>query len=488
MTEFVVAKFGVSNFKAISKFTEIGFNPVTLLIGDKDSGKSSLLNALNTFVESKGPERYLDVQPFYFDNVGNFLNYANLKNKYTFNDPSIEYHFRIAQKPEAAERKEYANITNEEYDVSIKFGMDTERIRLKETTIKVVFENDNEIELLHFVREEKRNILKLNLLYILEVTKAKHSYFYTDIYESDSEKLIGDLVLHDIAKEIMELGYKGFTEDRRYENGVYFPKTLVGVIRYYKYYLSNIFYLKYREDVSTIQFKCAKKVIDNLYEFIKAKLSLITDAIDVIYIECAKIKVGKNVLPSKYFNGDIFKKKFIEYVENLKYDDNAFNILKRIVKDYEIAEDISIEGDYKTGYSIYITVGGIKVNLYGADLSIQHIIGTLLIILMYGKFNLCFKGDKMLKCYEPNYKPIFVENPECYLTEEHQIQLADILMNLSRELNTQIILETQSRVMIDRFKESGINNDVGLKVYYFRRNDMEPAENPDMIEFEGKFE
>jgi len=478
MTKYIITKFSIANFKAICKFTEVEFNPVTLLIGEKDSGKSSLLSALVTFVDYKEPERYLDIQPFYFDKNGKYLDFENIMNKYSDKDSNIEYHFTIARKQEAIERENVVNISNEKYDVLIKFGIDTDRIRLKETCIKIVFENVEEIELLHFVRENKRHILKLNLQYILEINKEKYSYFHTDINESNAEKLIRDLVSYDIAKGIMELGYKGFAEDRRYENGIYYPKTLLGVIRYYKYYLEDLFYKKFGEDVSNLEYKRATKIIDIVYEFMKSKLNLITEAIDVKYIDCTKLKVEGKILPSKYYNDNLFKKKLIEYIEEKKYDVEAFNILKRIVREYGIAEDISIEGDYTDGYSICFTYAGINTNLADADMSHQHIIATLLMVLMNGKFNLCFKGENKIKYYEPNFILIIIENPEYNLIEEHQVKFTDIIIYLSKELNTQIVIETDSKVIIDKFKEIG-----NSKVYYFSIDGAEPARNPEVMEF-----
>jgi len=478
MTKHILTKFGVANFKAICKFTEVEFNPVTLLIGDKDSGKSSLLSALVTFVEFKEPERYLDIQPFYFDKNGKYLDFENVKNKYSDKNSNIEYRFTITRKQEAIERENLVNISSEKYEVIIKFGMDTDRIRLKESSIKMVFENDEEIEMLHFVREEKRHILELNLQYILEINREKFTYFHIDINESNAEELIRDLVSIDIAKEVMELGYKGFTEDKRYENGIYYPKTLLGVIRYYKYYLEDIFYKKFGEDVNTSEYKSAKKIIEIVYEFMKSKLNLVTDAIDAKYIDCTKLKVEGKILPSKYYNDNLFKKKLIEYIEDKKYDDEAFNILKQLIKRFGIADDISIEGDYTDGYSICITNAGTKTNLVDADLSHQHIIATLLMVLMNGKFNLCFKGENKIRYYEPNYIPIIIENPEYNLNEEHKSIFGDIIMYLSKELNTRIVIDTYSKVMIDKIKKAE-----NCKVYYFSRDGAEPARNPEVMEF-----
>lgn len=470
MTKYIITKFGIANFKAISKFTEVEFNPVTLLIGDKDSGKTSLLSALTTFVDCKESERYLDIQPFYFDKNEKYLDFENVKNKYSNKDSNIEYHFTIARKQGVIERENIVNISSEKYGVLIKFGMDTDRIRLTEAIIKIVFENDVEIKLLHFIREEKRHKLKLNLQYILEINN-----FYSDIYTSNAEELTGDLVSKDIAKEIIELGYKGFTEDRRYENGIYFPKSLLGVTRYYKYYLEDIFYKKFGEDVSISEYKLANYIIDIVYKFMKSKLNLITEAIDVKHIDCSKLKIEAKILPSKDYVDDIFKEKFIEYTEDKKYDVEAFNILKQMVREYGIAEDISIEGNCTDGYSICITNAGIKTNLANADISHQHIVATLLMVLMNGKFNFCFKGENKMKCFEPNYIPIIIENPEYKLNEEHQVKFTHVILYLSKELNTQIVIETQSKVIIDRFKET-----VNTKLYYFSRNESEPAKSPEV--------
>lgn len=462
MKDYSINKFGIANFKAISNFTEIEFNPISLLNGDNNSGKTSFLNALITFVESKEHERYLDIQPFYFDNAGNYLDFENVINKYSRKDSTIEYQFRIAKKPKESESEVIKDMTYEKYDVSIKFGMDMERIRLKETKINVINANDDETEILHFTREEKRNILKLNINYVFGLINT--NYFYRDICESETDKLISEKESKAIEKEILNLGAKEYSEDRHYENGVNFPRTLLGVIRYYKYFLSGIIYDKYGKDLSSIQYKYGNKLVESVYEFIKTKLALITDAIDVKYVECRKLKVESKVLPQKYYNDDTFKKKFIDYIEEMKYDNNILKLMKTIVNNFNIANDISIEGDYTGGYSIYINNNGIKTNLADAERSIQQIVALVLSVLINGKFNLYFKGESKEKFYEPDYKPILIENPEYNLNESHQKIFSDIILFLSKKLNTQMIIETQSKIIIDRLKETG-----NSKVYYIKQ-------------------
>lgn len=56
-------------------------------------------------------------------------------------------------------------------------------------------------------------------------------------------------------------------------------------------------------------------------------------------------------------------------------------------------------------------------------------------------------------------------------------------MFLSKKLNSQILIETQGEIMISRFKELGNSGEASIKVYYFSRNEAEPAKSPEVIEF-----
>jgi hypothetical protein len=175
----------------------------------------------------------------------------------------------------------------------------------------------------------------------------------------------------------------------------------------------------------------------------------------------------------------------IEFIESKNYDINGYNLMKQLVQDFGIADNFSIEGDFTEGYSIWIIKSGVKINLADAEISVQGLISTILITIMNGKFDQHFSAKVNKMQYTPDYYPIIIENPEYNLTEEHQRKFVEIISYLTKVLNTQIVIETQSKIITDRFKELGNGGVLDLKVYYFKKNSGNIIDSPEVMEFDS---
>jgi len=57
MSERNFLKFGVQNFKIFSKYTELEMRPITILVGPNNSGKSTLIEAMDLFQRNRNQNR-----------------------------------------------------------------------------------------------------------------------------------------------------------------------------------------------------------------------------------------------------------------------------------------------------------------------------------------------------------------------------------------------------------------------------------------------
>lgn len=249
----MIKKFGCKNIKAIKEYSEIEIKPITVVMGENSSGKSSLLQAISLLSGNKMFGN--DIRRIKYNNpFSNFETIDTFKNKgedviltYVVDDNNIEYKITLVYKDDKksneygilqrAEIKKH-NIFNiellqdeemESYKISINSISDKESILLKyndkieiNTNLKII----TSIRLLSNVTNEMRDIIKddigdifdsaSNLLSPLEllvdnITSIRHISMLKDVgasydYPNDYIGYFGEKY-KDIAKSLSSKAY-----------------------------------------------------------------------------------------------------------------------------------------------------------------------------------------------------------------------------------------------------------------------------------------
>lgn len=422
------------------------------MTGNKNSDLDSFIDGLETFVQYNRPERNLDIQPFFFGDKGKFLPVSEVINKDSKYVKFIKYFFGLLEDNKSLSGK--SEQKPEKYRIYLSYGIDTGRIRMKYLKIIKTTGGNRKIKLIEFNRNPKNQFLKIDLKYIMS-----SNYL-------DSGK---DKYSNIIASEIIKLWEKGYAEKRRFDNNIYFPKTMMGVLRYFKYELDNYFYEKYGKDINSKKYKSAHKIIEGVQSEINNIIADIAKEIKFNFIEPGAINIKRNIFPEPIFKYDIFNKLFFDFIEDNHYDKELFNVIREIIIKFKLGEDLIIEGDLEKGCRIFVKRNGSKINLSNLTEYDKKLITLIMLILMNGRFNIAYKNtgkDEMKPFYYPVFNPIVIKIPESFIDKKKYRKLSEIICYFSQKINTPLIVAAYSDLLAKEFIRCAAKAD--LKNKYLR--------------------
>jgi predicted ATPase len=513
MSERNFLKFGVQNFKIFSKYTELEMRPITILVGPNNSGKSTLIEAMDLFQRNRNQNR---LQFFNINNATgknitlksvvpkktkisnlSFTITISLENKSTLLSmhPELYYFFWLSK----------------ELIITYSYDLSNTCAHLIEFELK-----DENNELLFYYKEENTLITcYIDLEYILKSIRN----IITKINEPNKSFIIS--ILSQKFPEDYYIFSNSILCDKLEEN---FSKDERNIIEHIFLQLFSFISLNPSEiedefgayyEVSTViekleiiyrrlstKIPVSKNFLNhlinnknfsipqNVFEYLLTHNldSCINNAF-ITFMTCDLIKnlnkVMFEALPAAFGNehldvikfstkGHISRKdKEHEIVKRLK---NKTDIRDKTDRDFlnkwigqngfQIAEDLIIK--YYSDLDLFSIklkscTGIVDINENG--FGVNQLLSIILSIFTYLNRNLGpYYGTPIIDVY------LLIEEPESNLHPKFQSRLADFFIDVKSEYHLKFIIETHSEYLIRKFQylvANGKLNPDDIIIYYF---------------------
>ncbi len=502
---------GFKNFRKFTNFPEIEIGDITILVGENNAGKSTLVKAmllmrdfLKTRIDSSkySSNTSKPFKPdFSFDaehvNIGEFYRAfcrqsPSKENTISFSMKIGRFYFIVNVK---GERKSgvipevsLVAVSDEEKDVTFTFdftkGQMTARFGYDKKALNSEFDGfriSSRIDELHKLKRQlgkstdlsELSNLKLQIERLEKEITLQNQLLDINITEEDSLTVdilklkgfhTGELVITELIKSLLFYSESGTIGDKRSKE--------------YKEQMSSKSFL---EGKSTL----IKELVEELEQTINSQ------TIEYIYAH----SVYQDSVYSQCANSSDYTKRTIHefYTSRISKGDKEFSMIEKWLQKFKIGTSLKVVPYRGDNYSLVVfdkenpEITEEKREGYpgGIDLADRGMGSIQLVILL-------LRLATLIRKYKGQQLTILLEEPEQNLHPAVQSQLADLVNNINKYFGVRFIIETHSEYLVRHtqvlaaklFKE-GIH-DIPFKVFYITGKNNNPCDDMG-FQTNGKF-
>lgn len=450
-------KIGFKNFRRFKDFSPLEYNNITFLVGQNNSGKSTMVKAILLMLEYLKSE---DVSTFSIADKNienaNIVTFGRAKNKLAKDNEPISFDFTL-------ENHSIKVVITGKNDKSIA---EVESLEIKDNLRGIEFRINPRIsnvflsltkgpQSIKDINEELNQLSKINKeIDIIESEKStlkKSSIEFIQLNsELDKLKKIRNLLVHSSEPIISKLSIKTFSISTEY----YSVKSIEGIINYIIDESANMNFKKFKSIPENKYYKASelKKPYSNYISF-KESMAIFEDSINELKEELSRISTyylaanpakQSALLNIRDRNNPLAQAvhEYYESFENRK-DNESYRFIKKWMsgKDgFDVGEDFEIISQAGEAYELQIESNGSIVAL--ADKGMGSIQAVLLLLRLA---TIIHKTEKM------DYKPIvIIEEPELNLHPALQSKLCDLFLEVHEKYKIDLIVETHSEYILRR--------------------------------------
>ncbi len=492
-----ITNFGLQNFRVFQEHFDFDLAPIMVLTGPNNSGKSSLSKALlllkenEDSISSRVPYRKDIIYLTGEHNLGSHNNVVNSKNKdvvfsFTF---FSKYKFCIEILDDSRIHANYI-ITNEDnklvvFESSGYFKFDVQNLieyfkarlafgkKFKKTITNVSLKKIEKLlcELMKFA--EKIDIVEINIEDVLfensKGTKAEHekklknkiysgyfddSYDLSDIYEVDLEKSCYKCLIHI---------FNRITNVNLTKKEIFF---LIPVAKKDFFAMPKIVYIHTSQE----SFKRAYSNKDSFELLHKLKKDYSNEKFQNYNEEDEFSYNAKN----RRLNSKQKKQRRSEKDDNLDLKYRKKKIIEKWLREFGIGKKLTY-GYNEEFDTFFIKIDGKSLLDYGLGFGL---IIQILLTLENSHILLNMKENRI------NFPPTYIiEEPETGLHPAFQSKMAEMLVDIQKTFNVNLIVETHSEYLIRKLQYLTATNkiDSGDTVIYYFNNPKEVPEGEEQI-------
>lgn len=513
-------KFTVSNFRVFEKTQNFELSPITLLIGPNNSGKSTLVKALNFFkvsetheivnffLETKLDRRHSssmksllanDQEPLEIvTELEVFTNkFFQVQMKYGANIGGLTY-FKLGYQGEVLHTLEYREIedgvANGEIEHVLKFNYLSFNFRVLRQLLADLVDDFS-------ISEASRYTFKF--LEEIQIDKS----FYQDVFEN---KELNEKQKQDRVEELKKLMNEEFfvlrsTDEKlpvtanEMETLIQFQNELLSDNEYIldehikrenlqeQYGKFNTSDRDFKSDFEVdFQFwsECLRLILQFKMEQISSRLDVTFSPLTHIFNEGLIPWLVKNVrsahqnasrvveIPSvksvkqKYFNLSSPDDSYLsEVVKELHFRDpvepelSDLMYVQKWIKKFGIGQHISTKSINKDIYELYVTLrNGKEVNTADMGFGVSQIISLILTPLKY--YTAVYSGEfKPKPKYRDSIPTFYLEEPESNLHPNWQSLLIELIVDMNKTFGMRFIIETHSEYMIRKLQNLSFDDE-----------------------------
>jgi AAA15 family ATPase/GTPase len=477
-------KIGLQNFRVFNEMTEFDLAPFTILTGANSSGKSSLFKALlliGNNVESNSFYK-LDFTGTQH-NLGSFQDTINKK----CNKDKIVFRFYL----------------NSPFLSTRKYPIPSGR-KLTNIYLSSDIESENNMILEASYKEDNSNGVLSSLSIYVEDKKSKTTLIFVETDESDSHKKMHQLKINlkwfannlQMIHSIPFLNRKGkeiindFNEGDLMTFEIPHSKQIRQNVRGYRKfslqgiddvgYILSYFFANEEDYISKNEMEKIG-LINTRHAYTQRNLRDVENFIryellkevgyhfeNTDYVEAVRAKSRR--IYTHDSQTTLFDELLLDY-NSVQLDIQAEMFLKKWIKEFEIADDVSFEkiaGGIATQVIFY--KNGDKYPLADLGYGVTQYLPLLLKIAL--QITTESSIDRMRTTFKekPLKKTIILEEPETNLHPKLQSRLADMILDALKIFEIKFIIETHSEYFIRRLQILTAEKDVNpetIALYYF---------------------
>jgi predicted ATPase len=444
-------KFSIKNFRVFKEMSEFDIKPITIITGKNNSGKSSLLKALQVLINSTNNGVFKSLRLWENDlNLGSFETLVTDTNRnniiFKINNLEISY-YKCEHYPEELEFN-YVKVFDENKNElcclegvgGIKDGGLYITLYVKEHLLRVS-DNVDVKETARYLIEKEYRLYSDTIYYKVNPTifdplvDMRNRYFNQ---EYDWNKKESNYVSKNVAIEAFDILDSILTEQQikifcdEYEKSllVLLDVSLESVYKLNKFY-------------QTILLPSSRGLNKRIYSQQNSDNFLEKALFDFLKYRSANYKDGKFFMGSENFR--------------IKVEDEKVNYLTKWLQEFGLGQFIEINHIPGAGLQAQVVNNGTKTHL--ADLGFGY--SQLLPIILFSS-------------YEHDYKNLIIEEPESHLHPNLQSKLAEMFVDAYQIYKTSFIIETHSEYLIRKLQylvaKGKISKD-DISIYYFDKTE-----------------
>jgi len=507
-----ITKFGLSNFRVFKEHFDFDLAPIMVLTGPNNSGKSSLSKALLLLKENE------DIINYRYHLNSNKLNYFkgehDLGNhNYTINTKGENTRFSFTFFLKYKFQIEITNTGEFTWDYSITTKDDKLIICQLGSIIKIDVKN-----IIQYLKDRLALALEDGNLEYLEPNPYDHliskDYFQNPEFEVHRiEELIHQL--EDFGKEINYISFNCFWENRNHDpmlfvddscitNGIYTNRLQIEAEENLQNGIFNPYFSDYNTDLYLSEYELEDQLI-NLFNKITS-IKLTDKEIQFLFPPTNNgffmipniryVKTIKEPLKRAYSRNDssVFQLLINEQISNgfsegtntktnFKYQSNASleksetyeQFTRKWLKEFEIGKELSYGYDEENDI-YFVKVDNKSLPEYGLGFGL-----IIHILLALSNENNTSQSPRSNFLKIPFPSTYIIEEPETGLHPAFQSKMAEMIVDIQKTFNVNLIIETHSEYLIRKLQYLTATHKInpGETVIYYFNN---PKNVPDKEE------
>ncbi len=437
-------QFGIANFRCFSQPVFMGQRPITLNIGPNNSGKSSIMKALQLFQHSLTLKNKYNANNYKFilEIIDSFSikSFGQPEDYLHFADKGLEYTITLSDELKTQE------FQNDEIQITLSYFFPKKHFKTSYNSNKFTFEKEAEglAQLLKYsIRVNGEDIIAISRDHEPVSTNENEFGFKGEISLSNSFFNLSENVAYKTIKCV-------FLKDS-FTNSEELKKTINQVISNY-----------------------SSDKISKILEIVANSL----DAVILFQSYLTKLKIidlNRREF-SRFFdrnNPGLFSD-FINhyYSRDVNNITKTKEILNQILPLFNLPGQVEISEPSDYGFQLFINMSdGSKRNVCDFGSGINQLLP--LVLSSTERITSVQEYNSNIKKWEPHYlnSLIMIEEPESNFHPNFQSKLADMFSILNKERNLDFIIETHSEYMVRRFqylvaKQKISKNDIIINYFW----------------------